>query len=120
MSALTIVVLSGLKVNRLQGRHATHTSTATGAFTKTQQNTVVIWDDCNSGINFTSPPTPALKCLYSEGQVIYIGNLSKTLAPDLPTEYPVARAALIGEARALWRLILRHPLLTTHSPLHFL
>ncbi|ALM53192.1 PLP-dependent aminotransferase family protein [Halomonas huangheensis] len=70
---------------------------------------LIIEDDYESETNFADNPTPALKSLDTEGRVIYIGSLSKTLAPGLRLGYMVAPPALIREARALRRLMLRHP-----------
>ena len=70
---------------------------------------VVIEDDHESELNFSSHPTAALKSLDTDGRVIYIGSLSKTLAHGLRLGYMVAPAPLIAELRALRRLMLRHP-----------
>ena len=70
---------------------------------------VVIEDDHESELNFSSQPTAALKSLDTDGRVIYIGSLSKTLAHGLRLGYMVAPVALIAELRALRRLMLRHP-----------
>ena len=70
---------------------------------------VVIEDDHESELNFSSHPTAALKSLDTDGRVIYIGRLSKTLAHGLRLGYMVAPAPLIAELRALRRLMLRHP-----------
>jgi len=70
---------------------------------------VIIEDDYESEANFVGAPTPALKSLDREGRVIYLGSLSKTLAPGLRLGYLVAPAPLIHEARAIRRLMLRHP-----------
>ena len=51
---------------------------------------------------------PALKSLDTDGRVLYIGSLSKTLAHGLRIGYIVAPAPLIRELRALRRLIMRH------------
>lgn len=72
-------------------------------------NFLIIEDDYESETNFVDNPTPALKSLDNEGRVIYVGSLSKTLAPGLRLGYMVAPPALIREARALRRLMLRHP-----------
>ena len=69
---------------------------------------VVIEDDHESELNFSGQPTPALKSLDTQGRVIYIGSLSKTLAHGLRLGYVVAPAALIRELRALRRLVMRH------------
>jgi GntR family transcriptional regulator/MocR family aminotransferase len=73
------------------------------------QDMVLIEDDYESETNFADAPTPALKSLDRSQRVIYVGSLSKTLAPGLRLGYIVGPAELIREARALRRLMLRHP-----------
>jgi GntR family transcriptional regulator/MocR family aminotransferase len=73
------------------------------------QDFVIIEDDFESENRFDGPPEPALKSLDRADRVIYIGSLSKVLAPGLRVGYVVAAPALIEEIRALRRLILRHP-----------
>lgn len=70
---------------------------------------VIVEDDYENETNFVGDPTPALKSLDQNDRVIYVGSLSKTLAPGLRLGYMVAPAELIREARALRRLMLRHP-----------
>jgi len=70
---------------------------------------VIVEDDYESETNFVGEPTPALKSLDANERVIYVGSLSKTLAPGLRLGFMVAPAELIREARALRRLMLRHP-----------
>lgn len=70
---------------------------------------VIIEDDYESEINHLGTPSPALKSLDQAGRVIFVASLSKTLAPGLRLGYLVGPPDLIREARALRRLMLRHP-----------
>lgn len=70
---------------------------------------VLIEDDYESEIKYDSNPLPALKSLDKSDRVIYLGSLSKTLAPGLRMGYIVGPVELIKELRALRRLMLRHP-----------
>jgi len=72
-------------------------------------DTVIIEDDYESEANYVGSPTPSLKSLDLNNRVIYVGSLSKTLAPGLRLGYMVGSRDLIKEARALRRLMLRHP-----------
>ncbi|HEY5718098.1 MAG TPA: PLP-dependent aminotransferase family protein [Motiliproteus sp.] len=74
-----------------------------------EQDFVIIEDDYESETNFKSNPIPALKSLDSSDRVIYVGSLSKTLAPGLRLGYLVGPVEFIRQARALRRLMVRHP-----------
>ncbi|HZU64422.1 MAG TPA: PLP-dependent aminotransferase family protein [Novosphingobium sp.] len=74
-----------------------------------RSSTVLIEDDYDSETSFEAAHRPALKSLDRTGQVIYVGSLSKLLAPGLRLGFVVADAALIRELRALRRLMVRHP-----------
>lgn len=74
-----------------------------------KRDVVLIEDDQESELNFSGKPLPALKSLDSDGRVIYMGSLSKTLSHGLRIGFIVGPADLIRELRALRRLIMRHP-----------
>ncbi len=69
---------------------------------------IIVEDDYEAETNFVGDPTPALKSLDDEGRVLYVGSLSKTLAPGLRIGYLVAPAEVIAEARRLRWLMMRH------------
>lgn len=70
---------------------------------------LIIEDDYESELAVHTDPMPALKSLDRSDRVIYLGSLSKCLAPGLRVGYLVGARELIAEGRALRRLILRHP-----------
>lgn len=70
---------------------------------------IIIEDDYEAELNYVGRPTPALKSLDKDGRVLHLGSLSKTLAPGVRLGFVVGPKAFIKQARALRRLILRHP-----------
>lgn len=70
---------------------------------------IIIEDDYESELNYVGSPIPALKSMDKGGRVIHLGSLSKTLAPGIRLGFIVAPKAFINQARALRRLMLRHP-----------
>ena len=72
-------------------------------------DTVLIEDDYEFETNYVGRQTPALKSMDEDGRVIYVGSLSKSLFPGLRLGFMVGSRRLIEEARALRRLMLRHP-----------
>jgi GntR family transcriptional regulator / MocR family aminotransferase len=69
---------------------------------------VIIEDGYDSQL-VDEAPQQALKSIDRSGRVIYVGSLSKTLAPGLRLGFIVAPAPLVAELRALRRFMLRHP-----------
>ncbi len=69
---------------------------------------IVIEDGYDSQL-MDGAPQQAVKSVDRSGRVIYVGSMSKTLAPGLRIGYIVADARLIAELRALRRFMLRHP-----------
>jgi GntR family transcriptional regulator/MocR family aminotransferase len=74
-----------------------------------RDNFLIVEDDYESESNYESEPIPALKSLDRNERVIYVGSLSKTLAPGFRLGYLVGSPEFIREARALRRLMVRHP-----------
>ena len=70
---------------------------------------LIIEDDYEFETNYLSAPRPALKSLDRDDRVLYAGSFSKTLFPGLRLGFLVAPAPIIREARALRRLMVRHP-----------
>lgn len=70
---------------------------------------VLVEDDYESQSSFEGEPFPTLKSMDRSGRVIYVGSLSKTLAPGIRLGYVVAPRELINELRMVRRLNVRHP-----------
>ena len=70
---------------------------------------VIIEDDYEFETNYVCAPLPALKSLDREGRVIYVGSLSKSIFPGLRLGYIAGPPEIIAQARALRRLMVRHP-----------
>jgi GntR family transcriptional regulator/MocR family aminotransferase len=70
---------------------------------------VIVEDDYDSELTFVGEATAALKALDRDERVIYVGSVSKTLAPGLRLGFMVGAPEFISEARALRRLTARHP-----------
>ena len=70
---------------------------------------VLVEDDYESDLIPEGNELPPLMSLDRDQSVLYVGSLSKALAPGLRLGYVVAPAPVIRELRALRRLMLRHP-----------
>lgn len=74
-----------------------------------ESDSILIEDDYDADINMQVNPMPALKADDRDKRVIYMGSLSKSISPGLRIGFMVADETLIAEARALRRLMYRHP-----------
>lgn len=74
-----------------------------------REDFVIIEDDYESENRLAGEPAPTLKSLDRANRVIYVGSLSKSLAPGLRLGYVVGPTELIREIRGIRRLNLRHP-----------
>lgn len=73
-----------------------------------ERGIVLIEDDYESELIPEGDGLPPLMSLDRDQAVLYVGSLSKVLAPGLRLGYVVAPAPVIRELRALRRLMLRH------------
>lgn len=69
---------------------------------------LVFEDDYGGSLAASQEALPSLRSLDGSGRVLYVGSLSKTLAPGLRLGYIAAAPAIVREARALRRLVMRH------------
>ena len=74
-----------------------------------RHGTAIVEDDYDADLFAENSDAPPLRSLAGGGDVVYIGSLSKALAPGLRLGYVVAPAPVIAELRDLRRLMLRHP-----------
>jgi GntR family transcriptional regulator / MocR family aminotransferase len=74
-----------------------------------ERDIVLIEDDYESELISEGSDLPPLMSLDRNDRVLYVGSLSKILAPGLRLGYVVAPSPVIRELRALRRLMLRHP-----------
>jgi GntR family transcriptional regulator/MocR family aminotransferase len=74
-----------------------------------ERDVLLIEDDYESELMSEGSGLPPLMSLDRDQTVLYVGSLSKVLAPGLRLGYVVAPAPVIRELRALRRLMLRHP-----------
>lgn len=74
-----------------------------------ERDILVVEDDYEGDLVAEAGGLQSLKAADRAGRVLYIGSLSKSLAPGLRLGYVVAPAPVVRELRALRRLMLRHP-----------
>ncbi|MFN3259075.1 MAG: PLP-dependent aminotransferase family protein [Pikeienuella sp.] len=74
-----------------------------------EEDAVILEDDYEPEASAAGPQRPALRALDGRGRVLYAGSLSKSMMPGLRLGFLVGARPFIEEARALRRLMLRHP-----------
>lgn len=72
-------------------------------------DSLIIEDDYDSEVRYRGRPTPALKALDEHHRVVYLGSLSKFIAPGLRLGFIVAHPELIESMRRWRRMMVRHP-----------
>ncbi len=73
------------------------------------EDALILEDDYEPEAIAVGPQRPALRALDRSGRVLYAGSLSKSMMPGLRLGFLVGAPEFIAEARALRRLMFRHP-----------
>jgi GntR family transcriptional regulator/MocR family aminotransferase len=78
-------------------------------------------DDYEAEMNFDQKRERPIRSLDSSGRAVYVGSLSKSVAPGLRIGYMVAHPDVVREAKAIRRSMLRHPpILLQDAMAHFI
>ena len=70
---------------------------------------IIVEDDYDYEMSYSTPALPALKSLDARGRVIYIGSFSKSIFPGLRLGYLTADPDVVEHLRAVRTLSTRHP-----------
>jgi GntR family transcriptional regulator/MocR family aminotransferase len=78
-------------------------------------------DDYEAEMNFVQKRERPIRSLDASGRTVYVGSLSKSVAPGLRIGYMVAHPDIIREAKAIRRSTMRHPpILLQDAMAHFI
>ncbi|MEP2677652.1 MULTISPECIES: PLP-dependent aminotransferase family protein [Roseobacteraceae] len=78
-------------------------------------------DDYEAEMNFVQKRGHPIRSLDTSGRTVYVGSLSKSVAPGLRIGYMVAHPDVVREAKAIRRSIMRHPpILLQDAMAHFI
>lgn len=66
-------------------------------------------DDYEAEMNFVQGRGRPIQSMESSGRAIYVGSLSKSVAPGLRIGYMIAHPDIIKEVKAIRRYMMRHP-----------
>ncbi|GGG69131.1 GntR family transcriptional regulator [Kocuria dechangensis] len=74
-----------------------------------EQDFLIVEDDYDSELRYRGQPHPAMAALDPSGRTVYLGTMSKVLAPGLRIGYVVGPKALLDELRTHRRYAHRQP-----------
>ncbi|MEP2782523.1 MAG: PLP-dependent aminotransferase family protein [Pseudoruegeria sp.] len=86
-----------------------------------RDNFLICEDDYEAEMNFVRAKGRPIRSIDRSGRTIYIGSLSKSVAPGLRIGYMVAHEDIIQEIKAIRRFMMRHPpILMQEAMAHFI
>ncbi|MDO6589426.1 MULTISPECIES: MocR-like pyridoxine biosynthesis transcription factor PdxR [Rhodobacterales] len=74
-----------------------------------QDDFLICEDDYEAEMNFVQGRGRPIQSMEASGRAIYVGSLSKSVAPGLRIGYMVAHPDIIKEIKAIRRYMMRHP-----------
>jgi GntR family transcriptional regulator/MocR family aminotransferase len=82
---------------------------------------LILEDDYEAEMNFVQKRGKPIRALDTSARTIYVGSLSKSVAPGLRIGYMVAHPDIVREAKAIRRSNMRHPpILLQDAMAHFI